>query len=388
MKRPIHRGWHMFRKVSGCVVFLMATLASVAPAQVAEAALAGDLEAVKQLVDSGASVDERGSDGDVPLASAMRRGHVEVVAWLLENGADPESLGRFGSTALHIAAERGDLESVRLLLAHDAPPNLVDEDGNTALHVACSPPSWVSGRPTGPVIQALLSAGADYGIMGEYGDEPLSVCAASGVTEGMRALLEAGANVLSRGNGDATPLHDAAWGGALESVALLVEHGAPTDVQGPYDATPVETAAAAGHPDVVAFLLEHDSSVSVRSEIVIARRSAYTTMLNAARRFRSWDEDLTPEQVSELNVDRVEKIRNYVIGETTARDVEDEFEGPSVDGVLAIVAQCEIQNGSGGEATVVVGIYTGGGPTQYKSNPTAFSDVQAQIGRASCRERV
>ena len=50
---------------------------------------AGDTERVRQLLDEGAPVDEKGEYGYTALMWASKRGHTEVVQLLLDNGASP-----------------------------------------------------------------------------------------------------------------------------------------------------------------------------------------------------------------------------------------------------------------------------------------------------------
>ena len=49
----------------------------------------GDTERVRQLLDEGAPVDEKGEYGYTALMWASKRGHTEVVQLLLDNGASP-----------------------------------------------------------------------------------------------------------------------------------------------------------------------------------------------------------------------------------------------------------------------------------------------------------
>ena len=52
------------------------------------AALIGNLEQVKYLVEHGADVDEKSGDGKSPLHYAIIGGSIEIVKYLVEHGAD------------------------------------------------------------------------------------------------------------------------------------------------------------------------------------------------------------------------------------------------------------------------------------------------------------
>lgn len=64
------------------------------------AALFGDLELLKLLLEFGASVDVRNRDGSTPLSSAAFLGRVEALEYLLEKGADPEATNHRGESIL------------------------------------------------------------------------------------------------------------------------------------------------------------------------------------------------------------------------------------------------------------------------------------------------
>ena len=62
------------------------------------AAMIGDTEVARTLLDSGASLDARNADGRTPLHTAAFAGKVKVVDLLLERGADPAPRGPIGDT--------------------------------------------------------------------------------------------------------------------------------------------------------------------------------------------------------------------------------------------------------------------------------------------------
>ena len=86
------------------------------------AAQQGHLDAVRALVDAGASVDQAVDDGATPLCIAAEDGHLEVVRALVGAGASVELAMNDGATPLFIAAQRGHLEVVRVLLKAGATP--------------------------------------------------------------------------------------------------------------------------------------------------------------------------------------------------------------------------------------------------------------------------
>uniref|UniRef100_A0A8C3G4A9 Ankyrin repeat domain 39 n=1 Tax=Cyclopterus lumpus TaxID=8103 RepID=A0A8C3G4A9_CYCLU len=100
------------------------------------AAMDGDLDRVKFLVQKGTDPNLRDSAGYTALHYASRSGHHPVCQFLLETGAcaSPQTSG--GATPLHRSAYCGRLDVVRLLLHHRADPMICDDDGASPLHKA------------------------------------------------------------------------------------------------------------------------------------------------------------------------------------------------------------------------------------------------------------
>jgi uncharacterized protein len=77
-----------------------------------------------------------------PLHDAVRAGDLASVKNLLNTGADVNQQDERGYTALHHAAEEAQLEVAKLLLERGAKRDIVSKEGRTALHVAAQ-----RGRP-------------------------------------------------------------------------------------------------------------------------------------------------------------------------------------------------------------------------------------------------
>lgn len=80
------------------------------------AARAGDLKRVKQLINSGATVNAADNNGNTPLMEAAFFRYPEVVRLLLEQGADASFQNYGGDTALTEAVRAGHVEVIELLL--------------------------------------------------------------------------------------------------------------------------------------------------------------------------------------------------------------------------------------------------------------------------------
>jgi N-acyl-D-amino-acid deacylase len=129
------------------------------------AALHGNVEVAKLLLDRGAALETALGDQRVslPLFLAAAAGHVDVVDLLLSRGANPNAridvpdAGLEGTTLLMMTSEDGYPDLVRLLLKRGADPNTRDKIGLTPLMYAAA----AIDRGTTDIVQQLLAAGAD-----------------------------------------------------------------------------------------------------------------------------------------------------------------------------------------------------------------------------------
>jgi ankyrin repeat protein len=158
---------------------------------------------------------------DTPLADAAMRGDVEAVRALLKQGAEVNAAQGDGMTALHWAAEQGNVEMTKMLVFAGAEPNAVTRiGGHTPLHVAAEAGS-------GAVVKVLLDAGADPSALTSTGVTALHFAALSGSVEAVSALADRGADVNAReASWGQTPLMFAADHGRVEALKMLIERGA------------------------------------------------------------------------------------------------------------------------------------------------------------------
>lgn len=154
-------------------------------APVADAAMRGDLAAVRALVQQGGSVHAAQGDGMTALHWAAWHGDSAMTAVLLRARASLAAATRVGAhTPLHVAARQGQAPVVRVLLRAGADVAERTAEGATALHLAA-----LAGD-TG-VIGALLRRGAAVDATEPWlAQTPLMVAAERGHLDVVRALLE------------------------------------------------------------------------------------------------------------------------------------------------------------------------------------------------------
>jgi hypothetical protein len=97
------------------------------------AAMGGDPETVRALLESGADARKNPEEGESPVAVAVGSNNVEVLRLLIDHGADVNQKNRDGMTPLISAALQHRTQVVRALLDLGADPDVVDKFGYTAL---------------------------------------------------------------------------------------------------------------------------------------------------------------------------------------------------------------------------------------------------------------
>jgi ankyrin repeat protein len=257
--------------------------------RIMEALRGGDKQAFKKLVLEDPKVGNlKGPGGATPLMQAALYGDSESLRLLLDNGANPNVRNEAGATALMWAAN--DLEKTRLLLDQGADVNARSEDGRTALLIAAGQ-FGSSGA-----VKLLVDRGASLSAKspGLFGDMTvLSEAARVGDPALLRMLIERGADVKSAGfqplafamysqcaecvdtltaRADrpivsiaavfsAPPLGDARW------IKPMIDRGADVNSSDPGGHTLLMLAASSDTLPVetVKYLIEHGADVNAKS---------------------------------------------------------------------------------------------------------------------------
>jgi len=214
------------------------------------AAATGDQAALARFVEGGGDVDAPHGDYTL-LSKALEGGQRGLAAWLLSRGANPEggnampnagyagdvaalkmlveagahidcqhtSSSWEGRTALSNAAAAGRADAVRWLISHGARVDVRSAGGYTPLLFSESV----------EIATLLLNAGACVDAFMSDGDTALMRAAAIGNTELVALLLQRGADVNARGLGGPPPgtsaLAYAAENDQIEIVEMLVAAG-------------------------------------------------------------------------------------------------------------------------------------------------------------------
>ena len=249
------------------------------PADMVSAAMAGDADAVRRLLELGFPVDAVDSQGCTGLLRAAGGGHAAAVDLLLARGADPQHTAHSGATPLSAAVSMRQTAIVTALLDAGADLEHRLPGGVTVLMLACA-----LGLPD--IAARLLTAGADIDAGDGQGLAPLHCAALYGFTGRDRTrllalfdtLLLAGAEPDMPAAGGVTPLllllgARAEPGGACdEKVVLaglerLLDEGASLEVQDPRGFGPLHLAALHGLGGVVQRLLRAGADPDLRDTL-------------------------------------------------------------------------------------------------------------------------
>lgn len=163
---------------------------------------------------------------DSPVADAAMRGDVTAVRALIARRVNVNAPQGDGMTALHWAGDRGDSVLAAVLIRAKASVSARTRIGGyTPLHIAAR-----EGAPS--VVRALLAAGSDVNATTASGATALHLASAAGDSAVVAALLEKRANPNAREAAwGQTPLVFAAEYGRAAAIRVLLSHGADPSIR-------------------------------------------------------------------------------------------------------------------------------------------------------------
>jgi len=211
------------RSITMLAVLTLLKLATAAGAgEVHGAALMGDLERVRSILDTSPEMlNALDKDGRTPLDMAIMWRHEEVTRFLREAG------GHGGCGDIDFLACTCDTSNATMLLKLF--PELVNERGPSAR--GKTPLCVAVYHNCKELVDFLLAKGADVNITSDDGETPLHDAALYADTGIIETLTQHKANVDARDNRGSTPLMYAVQRGRLDSVALLLTSGADVNIR-------------------------------------------------------------------------------------------------------------------------------------------------------------
>jgi ankyrin repeat protein len=277
----------MRRVLGSClVVLLSAVTVGAATTDVADAAMKGNREAVRTLVQRKADANAPQIDGTTALHWAVRLDDLEMADMLIRAGARVSAANREGVTPVQLAALNGNAAMLRTLIKTGADANApLTGYGDTALMMASR-----TGKTD--AITALLDNGAQVNAKETWGGTTALMWAVSERHPGaVKVLIDHGADVNARSNfvpaangrgfegrtpaaprsdqgveefasGSLTPLMLAAREGDVESARLLVVAGADVNAIAGDGKDALGLAIFNGNYDVASFVIDNKAKVN------------------------------------------------------------------------------------------------------------------------------
>lgn len=205
----------------------------------------GHLLTVMLLVERGADIKLKASNGLTPLCIAVQNQHIEIAKFLIEKGVSIEDVFPSGVTPLYVASYLKNNEMIFLLLESGANKDKV-------------------------VLTAVKNS--DYEVLktiaasDQIKNDKLFTAAQTGDFDTALKLIGKGANVNMTHQIGASPLYIASQNGYLSIVSLLIENGAEIDFAIADGRTSLFIAAFNGHRDIVEALLKAGANKEIESE--------------------------------------------------------------------------------------------------------------------------
>jgi ankyrin repeat protein len=224
------------------------------------------------------------SDLDSNLVLMASAGDINALRALLNRGVNVNATNSGGSTALMAAVLQGQTDAVHLLILRGANVNVANKQGVTAMHVALD-----NNRIR--LFRDLLFKGADVNAVSDNGTTTLMRAALSRNILAFKALLIKGADVEAMTPGGVSVLHIAAQVGSSEMISLLLKAGVTPNALTRSGVSAQELAMRSGYADTAevlrtasqALVQEQQTLLNVENEKRLKQEAARSAKMAAMR---------------------------------------------------------------------------------------------------------
>ena len=212
-----------------------------------------DLETAELLIRAGAKVTAANRDGATPLLLAAVNGNAAMLEKLIQGGADPNvSLTKYGDTALMMAARTGKTDAIKTLLDHGAQVNTKETWGDTTALM------WAVSERHPEAVKMLMARGADVNARSKF----VPSTTGRGFEGTTPVAPQPGQPAEEHASGLLTPLMFAAREGDLESARLFVAAGADVNAIGGDGKDVLGLAIFNGSYELASFLIDNHANVN------------------------------------------------------------------------------------------------------------------------------
>ncbi|XP_030353420.1 ankyrin repeat and death domain-containing protein 1A isoform X3 [Strigops habroptila] len=218
----------------------------------------GHLRVLQILVNAGAKINCVNRNGRNMLHCAAQKGHIQVMEFIMEDLEDicVDKTDKMDRTAFHLAAENGQLEVVEFLIRLGCSHSAKDKEENTALHLAAK-----NGHFS--VLQKIIDVGVDLDEKNLEGLTALHMAAEGGHSDCVKLLLEAGADVNAQTQKKMNCLHYAALHGYQEIARILLAAGIHTDAVNHQNGSATHIAVLQNFPAMVKIFIDAECDLDI-----------------------------------------------------------------------------------------------------------------------------
>ena len=214
---------------------------------------ADDLETADLLIRAGANVSAANREGITPMQLAATNGSAAMIGKLLKAGANPNaSLSKFGDTALMFAARTGKSDAVKVLLDNGAQVNAVETWGGT------TPLMWAVSERHLDTVKLLIASGASVNARSYFVPDAHGRGFEGAVPEAPKPNQA----VQELAGGWLTPLMFAAREGDLEITRTLLAAGAELNAIAGDGKDTLGLAIFNGQYELASFLIDNHVDVN------------------------------------------------------------------------------------------------------------------------------
>jgi ankyrin repeat protein len=214
---------------------------------------ADDLEIAQMLIRAGANVSAANRDGATPLLLASINANAAMLEELLKAGADANAaLTKSGDTALMLTARTGKTDAVKVLLDHGAQVNTKETWGDTTALM------WAVAERHPAVVKMLLDRGADVNARSKF----VPSTTGRGFEGTTPVAVKSGQAAEELSSGSLTPLMFAAREGDVESARLLIAAKADVNAIDGDGKPALSLAIFNGNYEVASLLVDNHADVN------------------------------------------------------------------------------------------------------------------------------
>jgi uncharacterized protein len=244
----------------GCCVAVLscASAAIAADSVVADAAMNGNIAAVRDLIGRKVDVNAPQGDGSTALHWAVYNGNTELTQLLLAHGASVTATTRLGGlTPVMMAAKNGDAALLALLLDAKGDASAANSNGTTPLMFAAA-----SGKAD--AVTLLLDRGAGVDAKDTHGQNALMFAASQGRVDAIKVLLQrkADPNVMTNVSPIITMTERYKTQTAGKGTRGITSEGGRSDINSMGGMTALMFAAREGYLDAVRALVAGGGDVN------------------------------------------------------------------------------------------------------------------------------